>query len=381
MSRWWQTPALGATVAVTTAAGAWLSYRLVYELGMDIPDHVEYAKRLAAGEPLVTPHFLFELLVIGVRPMVPGGDWQVAATLLLTLLSTALSLVVAWWVTERGRRAFRAGDSMAVLMSWLVHPIVALAPVDGHLYHGYLTPNAHHSSTMLLLKVFAVPTLALYMDAIERRPRVASLVALALLVVAGAFAKPSLIMCLLPASAVFCAWRAVRRQPVPLMATAIGVWAAGFAVLALQYFVLYDAGGGGSGVDLAPFEIMSLRSDHVILKLMLSLALPVAALFAFWRVAPLAWELIGLLLLAGLAISYGLAENGAYRDHGNFVWSGQIALYLVFVYVLTLLGRADIRSRLPEQARVLLWVLLAAHGVAGALWLTAHLTGDPENWW
>jgi hypothetical protein len=201
------------------------------------------------------------------------------------------------------------------------------------------------------------------------------------LVIVGAFAKPSLIMCLLPASAAFCAWRAVRRQPVPLMATVMGVWAAGFGVLALQYFVLYDAGGGGSGIALAPFEIMSLRSDYVIAKLMLSLALPIGAVVALWRIAPPAWELMALLLLAGVGISYGLAEDGAYRDHGNFVWSGQIALYLVFVYVLTLLRRSDIRARLSQPARWLLGGLLALHGLSGAVWLAAHLIADPEEWW
>jgi hypothetical protein len=102
-------------------------------------------------------------------------------------------------------------------------------------------------------------------------------------------------------------------------------------------------------VKIAPFEVWSLYSPHLLFSLLLSLAFPMTVSILYveqWRGSvafPLAWAVFA----AAMIIFILFAEVGARFSHRNFFWGAFMALYLLF------LTCADIWLRQPMSAKAM----------------------------
>jgi hypothetical protein len=153
------------------------------------------------------------------------------------------------------------------------------------------------------------------------------------------------------------------------------VAAAAVAALA-STFILYRSEelGMEGGVVIAPFAVIAMYAAvdplSVALHLLRSLAFPLVAT-ALWPRAALrdmpmrmAWGATGV----GLVISYVLAESGTRFDHGNFLWTGQMAVFVLFVAAAAFArGRLQLRSEssLMFGRAIALGVILLFHVEAG----------------
>ena len=303
----------------------------------DFEIHVEFAHRLAETGALL-PHFGYHTLVIVVQALTPA-DWTAAAGIVTLGAVAACAAVVADWL----RRALSTSDTTLLVAAALVpaavlvlQPVLPLDPTryDAWLF-GYFPPNQWHSPTTLFSKPFALLLLALGPAVVwpiegnlAGRGR---MLASAVLVVTSVLVKPNFIMAFLPALSVLAVlhWRYTDWR---WLGISFGLPA--IAVLAWQYDIAYALTTERSGVILAPLHVIGLRSptDLVTLgwRLAASVLFPLAAVACFPSVradrrVQLGWATF----LVGAAFGYLLAE-GNQADHGNFLWSGQLAAFVLF---------------------------------------------------
>lgn len=373
------TRVLGATLVAAVAATffAW-----VMTVGFataepfdDFRIHSALTARLLAGGPFAVPHPLYHLLAAGLS-LLPGLTVPWAGMVTAILAQAALAAVA--FLALRAATGARVGAAaLAALGLTVVAPLNVLASSPGESYFGYLFPNVLHNPTVALLRPLA---LALYLAcaavlAESLAPTRARTAALATLTLACGLAKPSYLICLLPALAL--AWLfAGDRRHRRWRALALGVVAPGALLTAVQaVFVLTTEEMEPGGIAFAPLRVVFFHMGKdpgvVAAKLALSAVFPLAVAVCFARDAARspALRLAWLGFLAGLCYAYGFAETGPRAVHGNFLWSGQVSLLVLFAasarLLLVLATRGARRAAVAVCAGTLL--LHVASGAAHAV--------------
>jgi hypothetical protein len=157
-----------------------------------------------------------------------------------------------------------------------------------------------------------------------------------------------------------------------LSAAAIGVPSA--LILAWQARVTYGVGTPVQ-VALAPFVVFD--AAETLYKLPASLAFPLvvavgALVTRVWNVSlSFVWVFTALALFATL----GLVETGERMMQGNFAWTGQTAVFLIYVESMLLL--------LTQSRRVWVaaaWAVFAVHVFCGVLWYGLMFLADRPSW-
>jgi hypothetical protein len=331
---------LAAALALAAAVAALFAWAMT--VGFTTPEpfqdyrfHNELAVEMAGGAPLEVPHPLYHALVAALAAGGLSPPWSGMAVALAAQVALALIVFADLRVAARGA-VVRAAVTAAGLT--VVAPLNWLTPASREFYFGYLFPNAIHNPTIVLLRPLSVAlfvcVVALFTAEAEAgRGRIAGAAALT---IACALAKPSFVICLLPALGV--AWLLEGRPLDRRWRTVIlGVMVPGGLVAAAQAaFTLTTDRMEPATIVLAPLKavFMHTKDDAALVaaKLALSIVFPLAVAAAFFgdarrdRALRLAW----LAFAAGAFYAYFLAEAGPRMIHGNFLWSGQAAAAVLF---------------------------------------------------
>jgi hypothetical protein len=332
-----------AIVALLLAGATALLFAWALTLRFTTPEpfqdyrfHNRTAAEMAAGAPLGLPHPLYHVLVAALAAALPiGVAW---AGMTVAVSSQAALALLAWADLRQVSGERLAGPALVAFGLAIVAPLHQFTPASREFYFGYLFPNALHNPTIILLRPFALALFLACAACLTARaaPSPARAVGLALITVLGALAKPSYLICLLPALAAL--WLLEGRPTDRRWSVlAFAVFVPGVLVAAAQaWFTLTTDRMEPTTIVLAPLKVVFLHTrDDVALvaaKALLSIVFPLAVLAAFRRDAArdtplrLAW----LAFLAGAAYAYGLAETGERMIHGNFLWSGQAAAAVLF---------------------------------------------------
>ena len=284
------------------------------------------------------PHFGYHAMVVVVQALTPA-DWAAAAEVVTLGGVAACAAIVAWWL----RGALSTSASALVVAAALVpaavlvlQPVLPLDPsrYDAWLF-GYFPPNQWHSPTTLFSKPFALLLLglgpAVVWPAYGNRAGWPRMLASGALVVMSVLVKPNFIMAFLPAIGVLALLNWRRADWFWL---GCGFALPAVAVLEWQYAVTYALNTEGAGVILAPLQVIRLHVSAGLAtlgwRLAASVLFPLAAVACFRSVradrrVQLAWATF----LVGAAIGYVLAEGGR-AGAGNFLWSGQLAAFVLF---------------------------------------------------
>ena len=291
--------------------------------------------------------------------------------------------MVAWWL----RGALSSSASALLVAAALVpaalcvlQPVLPLDPTryDAWLF-GYFPPNQWHSPTTLFSKPFALLLLglgpAVVWPAYGTRAGWPRMLTSAALVVMSALVKPNFIMAFLPALGVLAVLHGRRSDWQWL---GLGFALPAVAVLAWQYYAL---NAEGASVILAPLHMIGFfaPTDFVTLawRLVASVLFPLAAVVCFPSVRADRRVQIGwATFLIGAAFGYLLAEGGRVGD-GNFLWSGQLAAFVLFAATAVAVLRAAAAggagaSRLGRFALcggIFLWHVTSGIQHLYAIWL------------
>ena len=322
--------------------------------------------------------------MIVVHALTPA-DWVAAAEIVTLGGVGACAVVVAWWLRGAlgtSATALLVAAALVPAALCVLQPILPLDPTryDAWLF-GYFPPNQWHSPTTLFSKPFALLLLGLgpmvVWPAHDTRVGRTRLLTSAALVVMSCLVKPNFIMAFLPALGALAVlnWRHSDWRWLGLSFALPTV-----AVLGWQFGMALDTERGG--VILAPLYVIGLRSptDLVTLgwHLAASVLFPLAAVACFRSVradrrVQLGWATF----LIGAAIAYLLAES-TQADHGNFLWSGQLAAFVLFAASAVAVLRAAATggagaSRLGRFALcgcVFLWHVTSGIQYLYSTWLT-----------
>jgi hypothetical protein len=247
---------------------------------------------------------------------------------------TSLILFLWFWPALADRRT-RPWKIPAILLGIsIAAPVSLFWPVDHHMYLGYIGITTYHSPTIILLKPFAILQFVLAYRCFDHSTPLKNgqVFAAGLVSLIGTYIKPSLAICLLPALGVYALRRMAQRKYVNLPGLILGFGLPSVLLLLWQFFVTYFANETGS-ITFSPLEVMGAYSQHLILKLLLSILFPLSVLIAFFKQAKndgrmmLGWLVFGI----GLFFTYFFAEGGPRQMDGNFGWGAEIALMLLFM--------------------------------------------------
>lgn len=309
--------------------------------------HILFAKEIYQTHHLVLPHFLFHLLIIGLFKLTRAAFetdalWVLAACFALTgalvYRETARALIPA----DGSRGALVGGAAAALLLAAAILLMQPLLKPGLHSYQiGYLWAEPYLSPTYTVMKPLALASAVIAVALMSRtNPPRRTVVAAAIMTAAATLAKPNFTICLLPAACLFAAVRFWRHDAVDLKGVILGLILPATAVLAMQYYLSYSSLGPQStyhnAIVFAPFKAIGRFGGFLGIKFLLSAAFPIAVYGLYWKSAIRNVRLnFALLLFAfGAGYSYLLSEKYDWQ-HGNFIWSGYITLFILFVFSAT----------------------------------------------
>jgi len=386
----WKRPTVAFPAAVLTLASL-LPFGYVFTLGGtalapfdDYDIHASIAAEMAASGHVDVPHPLYHWLVIATRAVVPHADFALAC-LLVALAAQAVMVGVTFVALRAASPSSIATPAVGALLLSIVSPVNALTPSGREAYFGYFFPNVYHNPTVVLLRPLALALFLAYTRATtgeERRPSRGLLAAVAVLTAASTLAKPSYLICFLPAAALMWAagwWRGRRFVPRALLSSAVP---GGVLLAAQSWFLMHSDRMDPTSIVFAPLWALSCHVHDSLpllaLKAVLSVLFPAAVLIAYGSAArqDAALRLAWLTVAVGMAYAYGLAETGRRLEDCNFLWGAQVGVAILFV--------ASARFALAHPAtRARRWVCgvaFAAHAVSGAMYI-GRLVSTGRAFW
>jgi hypothetical protein len=358
--------------------------------GNDYPAHISWAflldKTGMVPDPL--PHFLYQVVVILAEHLLPGNSYDLAATFVGIVCYVSLGLIIFFLIRPliiAGPMRLRTLSAVLItLVLMLVGPINVLTWGNHNLSSGYISPHSYHNPTVILLQPFA---LLLFLYAIRvfesAETTRATIIVCALVTFLGTIAKPNYTIAVIPAISALVFYALVRKQKVnwPLLIIGIALPAAEVLIWQLNYV----RGTSLSGFVFAPLAVMSAYSpDNLLLKFVLSILFPLIVTALYWRSAlknigmKLAWLTFGV----GAFYTYFLAESHSF-SYGNFTWSGQISLFILFVATMLFLlqqNEESFKERRLNRRFVLSITVLLLHLIGGILLYLPHLGVDWHQW-
>jgi hypothetical protein len=347
----------------------------------DFRSHLTVALHLYETARPIAPHFLYHGITAVVYALLPGPSIFVAGAIVI-VAAYGLTGGVTYAVYRQAFRDSRLAAPWAIavisIVALMAQPITTVQAYS----IGYLWPDPYHSPTFTMLKPFALAAFAGTAWFLTHREagRVGLVVLFALVTLAGALTKPSFVICVLPATALMMAWRLWRRLPLSSWALIGGLYVPAGAVLAWQFLAAFSGAGGDEmyqdSVSWAPLKFMSHWATGLPAKFAASTLFPLTVAALYWPTArrdallQLAWLCFGF----GALYSYAVVET----DHwaaGNFVWSGYITVFTLFMATTIFWLRQVVLSegKWPLTRALVCGAVFALHVLSGARLAWLHL--------
>lgn len=314
--------------------------------------------------------------------MLPLSDWQVlvvgvmnifaikprAASFLVTLFSILMSnlFLFGWMLPVLQKRGLSPwwGVLLALGLS-LVAPVALIAILDRKLYVGYLGLITYHNPTIMLLRPLAILQFIYAARSFTNRPASwLEILFVAIVSTLANFAKPNYSICIIPAISILAVFYLWKKQALDWKMLVFGFGLPLVISLALQYMVVYQD-NNSRGIIFFPGGTLTMYSGYLLPKFLLSLVFPLALAVFYWpqiRKDPrqlLAW----ISFAFGVIYSYFIAEGGDHFKDGNFTWSGEITLYILFCASTIYWLENHRQGLLKEWQLITAWSLHLAFGL------------------
>ncbi|AGL83965.1 MULTISPECIES: hypothetical protein [Pseudomonas] len=367
---------------------------LIYKLstiGGDYVAHLKWASDMEDNGTLMLPHPLYHLLTILTKNIL-SVNYAIASTIII-VSAIYLLAILNYKVLSRYTSAKTATLVSVCLL--VASPLQILAVFDHHFYFGYVGLTIYHSPTMLLLKPLALIafcyTLKSFTETSGNTLSRGTLLAISIFFCG--ISKPNFLIIILPALILFLI---ATQQLKSSLKSAYIYWAFFLPtvfVLSLQFLHTYfyqslsiETANEESHVLFLPFESMAHYSKYLFIKLILSIAFPLLVLCYYPKefIKDKALLLASLCLLMGLILTYFFSESGYRMYAGNFWWSGQIGLYLTFLFSAAFLLKnkeafTTTISNVKKYKRCV--ILFFAHTAFGALYYFLELCFRYQKFW
>lgn len=394
--------ALPVVLAMVLAAVVWGVIRYysvvapVNAMG-DWSSHLSLANEMHLTHNMVSPHFLFQLLVIlvveltGVGYSLGGFIVDLISNIVLTLLLYNFYLAFTGSPTST-QRVLSATASFAT--AFLAPIVFSENTANGDLLGTYLHyyrgsfhfSNVYHNPTVLLLRPFALGLFWLLLLVQELNQNVSRtkfwgyLFLAITLVVCNAIAKPSFLIVILPITGIVWLRTLYQQNWVAAKLLFFGILVPCVVILLTQYGLSYylQVGRVKASIGLSPFSMMK----HVfgtfgtgMIALLGATLFPLTVMVFFTKrslssscfLTALATTLVAFTW----AILFAEFKDEALHTAGNFFWSIQIALFILFVTTIRIIIEELSSRHFTKRVLVIAFVPIVAlcgHLYMGAAW-------------
>ncbi|CRM06295.1 MULTISPECIES: hypothetical protein [Pseudomonas] len=356
----------------------------------DYVTHLKWAADMENGQKLILPHPLYHLLAIFTKKTFAISYPQ--SSTLVIVLSIFFLAVLNYNILKTYTSTLTAIFFSICLL--IITPLQLFFAIDQHLYFGYIGISIYHSPTMLLLKPLSLLAFCYTLKSVDnpQHNTLTNGLALALALFLSGISKPSFLMIVLPAFVLFLL--ITRQLKSALMSKYIyfAFFLPIVGLLGLQFFQTFffqdlsqGTGTPESHIVVLPFETMAHYSDFLFPKLILSIAFPLLTFLFYPRafIQDKAVVFSCCCLLMGLVLTYLFAESGSRMYDGNFWWSGQIGLYLVFLFSVAFLfkNRQHLTIRNVDKVKYSLSLMLFfLHALFGIFFYKQELFFNAKFW-
>lgn len=324
-----------------------------FQVDSDYTRHVAFAEKIYRTHQLVVPHVLFHFLTIGVVEAA-RTSFQSAALLVLGVFYGLTGLLIyretaRVFIGPESSGPALWGGAIAALALGLgvlfMQPI--LKPDVPHVYQfGYLWAEPYWSPTYSLMKPLALASAGSALVFLtSARASLIAVVTAAIATAAGALAKPSFVICLMPAVVILAALGSKEHEAVDWKAITLGLLAPGAVILVLEYYLSYSGlgpqGTYQNAVVFAPLRFFREHNvSHLPAKLALSVTFPAAVYLLYWKSARRDLALNFALLLFAFGAAYGVLFAEVQKSFaGNFLWGAYVTLFILYLFSATFLVR------------------------------------------
>lgn len=344
-----------------------------YQAG-DIALHIEYAKTIRQFSDISSPHFLLQILLIGVNYATDIG-YEAATILIMALCYGAMAVIVAKRL-RHGAPRVKIVEAFAVSASVLVASHIFLQTAFAHnFYYGYVSPVVYHNPTQTLCKLFSVVIVYAYFAiSFDRRESAALQAILPVAIVLSALAKPSFLIVFLPCAFVVEISRAKRSSWQEIVRNLSLFVLPALVVLAFQYRMNFSA--SGAGIGFAPFKVFGGAKD-VLLKFPASILFPVISAWVLYRTGEFTKKLAfaWFLYVVGMFVGFCIVETGPRLMHGNFAWTAQVVTFILYIESAISLCSIEWRKALPA------WCAFGLHVIFGVIWFATPYFMRVGTYW
>jgi hypothetical protein len=375
-----------AREALIGAIVLFAAYTILHEIAVvgsivtDFGPHVAAAEQHLMGELRPPGHPLFMLTTAWFSRLTGAAAAHSAAILIAASIAASAVIIDRLYLAPV---LTGPADRFAIGLALVVAALVATAvwyPPPTPILIGQSSPNVWHNPTGMLQKPFALLA-AIGLERIifgTQRGRIVLVTAVA--VILSMLAKPAFAMVMLPTLTAYVLYLSLpkrwQRVPEHLLPTTPGLRSVLLVLLGVTaalliaqtiYIYMYDR--SWVKIIFAPLAVWSRQSFNIPRSILLAVAFPLAVtILDLRRGIPLAGlALAWMFALTGIAIFALLAEGGRPMLHGNFGWSYQIALSVLFAF--------SMRSYLRHWSGPRTWgfaavsLVLAAHVITGVYYL------------
>ena len=220
---------------------------------------------------------------------------------------------------------------LITFVSLLIGPFF-LMDFNPHIYIGQGSPSVWHNVTLVMVQPLAL--LSVFFTVKYFNTEKSNFFILAILVtIISIFAKPSYILVFLPAITIFVLLeRFFDKRQLLFTFTAIFF---SVAVLVYQFLNTYS-GEGNDSVIFDFLGVWSLYSPNIAISILLALGLPLLiTVFNYQSVKKNDYiKFSWLLVLFSMILFACFAESGRHYSDGNFGWSWNISLSLIYIFTI-----------------------------------------------
>jgi hypothetical protein len=355
------------------------SYVLTKAMADFVP-HIAYAQEIKNGIAIpsyILAHAGWEVLLLLFNALL-GLQLRTAnfAAVLLCEIVTVFALFQLFWPTFKAKDLPLWKQALITLGVSVATPISAFWVLDQKFYLGYVGISSYHNPTILLLRPLALLQFIFSLKCFGPHPiSKLEILGMAIVSMLAAFAKPNFAICLIPAMGLLVLYNIIRKKQASIVAFSYGFVLPTMLTLAIQFLMSYYD-NGSSSIVFAPFAVMNSYSKFLLIKFLLSIVFPVMVTIRYRREAwydirlILAW----LIFIFGSFYTYFLAENGGRFFDGNFTWSSEIALFVLFAAASAFFWDVAESSHKSRWFLLFIWLCHVTIGIIYyGYFLTAHI--------
>lgn len=335
----WKVPLTLSLVLFVVFALYFRAIILSPAINSDLNAHIGFAKDAYEGNGVWPRHILFFALVTSTSFWSASlTAWQTSAWLWLSLLQVLKFLATVWfgylWLGMFGQpqsrpRANTFQTETAVTMIALCLAVVFCFPqpdaLHKNLWYAYsFPPNTWHNSTQIAVMPLAILVFGLSVRQLTQPNNLTRALAIAVLAVLSALAKPSFLMAWLPAYGIctLFLWQRHRSARTFLITAAPAVFAT--AIILSQYYLIYTKSINNTSISIGYLETWTSSAERSELQFYISVIFSSLFPILFYithvkRMTEPAHALSILMVIISYIYAIFLSESGSVTS-GNLMW-------------------------------------------------------------